>query len=469
MLGVVAVFVFTVFDPLEFESVTKHHSAKIFYKIYAASYPTTMRDSISVVFLDDLTLEKEFKGETWPPSHKVHGAILAAILSYQPAAVLIDMFFFHTSADDYFNNTTAVIDDYEKAGVPLFVDAAGTGTGAHRIGRPEIDGLAFKDKLRLVSAELAGEPGQPPLYPLHRDSNNYEPAALALYRAVCSGKKSQNERATPSNDSLRQIRDRAKCHDITDNESTEDMDLVWGLEPASINCQRANITSESLGLACEDFYFNMPGRAIQLLWEAQVPALHRPTDPMPIAYHAEIATADLLRGENHQKLARWLNGKLIIYSSQVAPRKDFVLSPVHGSIDGAFIHAMALDNLLTFGDEYIHHGPWGRFQKDWTEFQPAVLMLFATGLIALRRHRLVRANSPFRTVEALRLADEVFLRRVRWVLIGLIALLGFTEFFWWSIAPFNWLGLLIVVHIAHWIDRWFFGAVEREADEAGWS
>lgn len=93
-LGIVTVFILTVLDPLEFESVTKHHSANVFYKIYGAAYPPRVRDSISVVMLDNNTLNNLFR-ESWPPSHAVHSAVLSAILQYKPAAVLVDMFFFH--------------------------------------------------------------------------------------------------------------------------------------------------------------------------------------------------------------------------------------------------------------------------------------------------------------------------------------------------------------------------------------
>src|SRR5258708_3975726 len=92
LLAVLAVFVLTIFDPLEFESVTKRQSTIIFYKIFSALYPIKNRDEISVVLLDDETL-KSRPDEPWPPSHLLHGDILEAILSYHPAAVLVDIFF----------------------------------------------------------------------------------------------------------------------------------------------------------------------------------------------------------------------------------------------------------------------------------------------------------------------------------------------------------------------------------------
>ena len=60
LLGVIMVFVLTALDPLGFESVTKAQSARIFYKIYAAAYPVATRDKISVVLLDNKTVEETF-------------------------------------------------------------------------------------------------------------------------------------------------------------------------------------------------------------------------------------------------------------------------------------------------------------------------------------------------------------------------------------------------------------------------
>jgi CHASE2 domain-containing sensor protein len=484
LIGVVVVFVLTVLDPLGFENVTKSQSEKIFYKIYAAVYPTTIRDNVSVVLLDNKTIEETFN-DSWPPSHLVHRRVLEAILTYHPTAVLVDMFFFHrNSKDDFKKNTKPLAAEYSQNDIPLLLTVAtpGTGTYRSRIGLPEMEDEEFINKVTLVSAELEGEPGQPPLYPLTSDSP-YEPAAVGLYHAICK-KAEQKYSNLPKDDWFKQPDDwisKVRCPTkISDGsidkkttdagEVSKDMEVVWGLIPAHINCLRLEAHSEISKLTCNDFGSTWIGRAIELLWVALLPPRHRDIDPMAIPYHSEISTTDLLKGENRDKLKDSLRGKVVIYSSRVGPTKDFVLSPVHGNIDGAFIHAMAVDNLLTWGEQsIIRRAPEGWFYKDWTEFQPTILMAFAALLIFLYRRYQVRPSSSAESVEVLRHRDERFLKWASRLLYSIIIVVGLYEFFVLRIAPFNWLGLLIVVHIAHRIDRWFFYVVEHEADEAGWS
>jgi CHASE2 domain-containing sensor protein len=449
ILAVVAVFVLTIFDPFDFESVTKRHSANIFYKIYGAVYPMKHRDSISVVLLDDDTLSHPTRNEPWPPSHLIHGEVLSTILSHQPLAVLVDIFFIHAREKDHFERTAYVIDEYQRANVPLFVVAAAAHQ-APRAARREILDLEREGKVTLVSADIEAEPGEAPLYPLrrdgyplHQDGKPYESAALALYRSTCSKVHA------------------AKCAEISDHNS-EAMEIVWGLKPAPYNCTRtANTFYDHV---CKDLFSSPAGRAIQLLWQAFIPRDWRPTDPMPIPYHATISTDDLLNGAKRASLTDLLKGKVVIYGAQIALVKDFVFSPIHGHINGAFIHAMALDNLLSFGNNYVHQAAGHRtFRKEWTEFQPAALMLLASFVIIWNRRRLLRTHALGVGIHSLIEADERFLLWVRRCLIAVITVAGLIEFFVWSISPFNWLALLIVVHIAHWIERSFFAPINGEA------
>jgi hypothetical protein len=499
ILGVLAVFALTILDPLGFESVTKSQSSKIFYKIYAAAYPPFMRDDISVVLLDNNTVEKTF-GDSWPPSHQVHGEILKAILSFKPAAVLIDLVFIHDSTDEDLQSTKDIAQKYHDKNVSLFLIVPGASTGAHRLGRLYYDDK-FKENINFVSAELEEEPGQVPLYSLDRDTDGDESAALALYHRICrdhlvrdatcpdtasSGRlgirwlnyaidwlderviRPLNEHVIAPIVALLSLSPQEKFR--IDHQLPREMEVVWGLSPAPLNCQRAEANSDVSNLRCKDLGLTWLGRAEELLWAGIYPAQHRDTDPVLIPYHAEISTTDLLKGANHEDLAQALTGKVVIYGSQVAPRKDLVLSPVHGKIDGAFIHAMALDNLLTWGEQsVIRRAPEGWFHKDWTEFEPFVLMALVAFAVAWHRRILVRGNSRAHSIDEIRRKDEWFLH---WLSprysYPVVIILGLCQFFIWGIAPFNWLGTLIVIHVVHRIDRWFFYIVEREAADAGW-
>jgi CHASE2 domain-containing sensor protein len=232
------------------------------------------------------------------------------------------------------------------------------------------------------------------------------------------------------------------------------MEVVWGVQPAPSNCDRA--VGTQFDRVCKELLPSVL-RALQLCWEAFIPSDWRPTDPVPLPYHATISTEDLLDGGKRDRLAPLLKGKVVIYGAHIALVKDYVVSPVHGNVDGAFLHAMALDNLLTYGNRYVHRGAGHRsFHKEWTEFQPAVLMLFASFLVIWNRRRLLREGMLTKGLPALREADEYFLRWIKRLLIATVAIAGFVEFFLYSISPFNWLALLIVVHIAHWIEKSFF-------------
>lgn len=113
--AVLVVLILTLLDPFEFESVSDHQSAALFYKLYATIYPTTHQDDIVIVMVDDSTLSRF--GEVWPSSHKLHSRVLEELISYNPTAILVDLFFRYKRPDDYFEKTLHVIDD---TNVPMF-------------------------------------------------------------------------------------------------------------------------------------------------------------------------------------------------------------------------------------------------------------------------------------------------------------------------------------------------------------
>jgi len=440
-LAFAAVFILTVIDPFEFESVTKRQSANIFYKLYATQYPTRHRDSISVVLLDDEAVNTRF--ETWPPSHLLHGDILAAIHSYNPLAVLVDIYFIRGREGDHFDRMRAVIDEYNvpEKRVPLFMVAAGPSTRALQAAREEILWLAYNDKkIRLVSAEIESEAGESAQYPA--TSSSLKPAAVAIYETICKElKDSERPRGTT-------------CATL-DQHALEKFEVVWGLAPAQFNCRRASTTEYHD--VCRELNPSLAGRAMQLTLEAAVPRNRRRTDPMPLPYHPTIAANDILDGSKRAMLAPLLTGKVVVYGAHLALVKDEVFSPVHGSIEGAYVHAMALDNLLTFGDQLVHRGAGHQtWRKEWTEFQPTALMLFVAVAVGLNRWRILRKYPPNEWHHRAKEDDDRFLRLMWWFLVITVMVAGLVEFAVWGISPFNWLALIIVVHIAHRIEKWFF-------------
>jgi CHASE2 domain-containing sensor protein len=430
-LAVLTVFVLTIFDPFDFESATSHQSAIVFYKLYATLYPNTFQNNITVVLLDNATLTDW--EEPWPPSHRLHSEILSTILSFDPAAVLVDMFFDYPRESDHFDLTEIVL---KSARAPVFMIAAGPPTGAPRSARPELLAMAGQPdaKLTLVSAEV-GDLQQP----LLRLDSDPKPAALAVYLALCS-----------------QIPN-AACPDLKTWRPRGEMEVAWGLQPTDFNCERAANAPAPTRYVCDDLLSSLPGRLVQLLWESVVPRHWALTNPMPIPYHSVISANDLLDGGLRSKLTPLLKDRIVIYGADIPLEKDYVYSPVHGLIPGVFIHAMAIDNLLTFGDRFIHRSEGSEtFRRDFTEFQPFVLMLILAAAVTWNRYRLLEVYDRFSEEIELREADEKFLVIVRRILISLALFIGlFVEFFIYHVSPANWLAVIVVAHVAHRIERLF--------------
>jgi hypothetical protein len=274
--------------------------------------------------------------------------------------------------------------------------------------------------------------------------------------------KSSSELAT---DLFNNIRYRANgCNENnrigveSDFESIHPMQILWGLEPAKYNCQ-------AFEAICNDLFIR--ARPIQLLWEAVIPEQYRVTDPLRVHYHAEISARRFFGENNRSELGPLLTGKVVMYSSNVSAAKDVFPAPIHGEVPGVLLHAMALDNFLTFGKRYVRQAQVGLFHRDITELLPSIVMLLASLSVIIWRRQLLTCSS-IRTVHKLREKDERRLRYRYWVLIGFIVVVGPIEFFTLRIAPFNWLGLVIVVHMAHRVDKWAFRVVEKEAETSGW-
>src|SRR5262249_53717314 len=123
------------------------------------------------------------------------------------------------------------------------------------------------------------------------------------------------------------------------------------------------------------------------------PTKYRGNDPMPIPYHAFFSAEQVLDGNIRDRLTPYLTGKIVIYGARYALVKDRAFSPVHGH---RYIH-------LASGE--------GTFRKDWTDFQPAVLMLFAGMAVMWNRRRLLQAM-PSDEQKFLLQRDEYFLRWV---------------------------------------------------------
>ena len=65
-----------------------------------------------------------------------------------------------------------------------------------------------------------------------------------------------------------------------------------------------------------------------------------------------LALARSSNAEERQFAKDLVSDRIVLYGTSFKGLKDLAISPVHGAVPGVFMHAMALDNLLTDGNRY---------------------------------------------------------------------------------------------------------------------
>lgn len=72
-------------------------------------------------------------------------------------------------------------------------------------------------------------------------------------------------------------------------------------------------------------------------------------------------------------------GKYLMIGAQLGGYNDFVYSPTNGIMPGVYLHAMALDNLLTYRARYKHNEEWS-WLPGWDLFLTALTIIVITSL-----------------------------------------------------------------------------------------
>ena len=97
-------------------------------------------------------------------------------------------------------------------------------------------------------------------------------------------------------------------------------------------------------------------------------------DTRPICpYNLTYSVAQLVTLPDAQ-LSDALKDRFVLIGAVIPGQNDLIDSPVHGTIPGVFLHAMALDNLLTFGSDFKRSENW--------ELPPSI-ELFTAGLLSI--------------------------------------------------------------------------------------
>jgi CHASE2 domain-containing sensor protein len=361
-------------NPFGFSDLTQRYSQDISNLLITGPYlyPTTGRDQVSVALIEEDTLQN--LQLPWPWNYSTHAQALDAILAYKPKAVVVDFLFVDSRPDPTLSNLVEEIARYKKAGVPLYFEGGTDLPYGESPLRPEL--------------AQTGVPILDPTIDIYDGVVRQYPSAGHCYNA-----KGQVRGATCPSLALRVFADVYPKIPLTP--VSDKMELVWGTktEPTNLKWRKAvDANGASHPCAVETGFIARTWRAF---FDKSTAQGHCPYDGI-------VPVESLLRGDQDPDIANLLAHRVVFYGGALKGAQDTSYTPVNGLQANVFVHAMAMDNLISFhGRPYQNTVTlWGTTMSsepaEVLAIIPAILIL---SFLHMRRVRARQARAPAEHVE----------------------------------------------------------------------
>lgn len=280
-------------------------------------YPTTGRDKISVALIDEETLHSA--NMPWPWTYGQHALALGALRALKPKAVIIDILFVDNRPDNTLPELVEEIRRYQKDKIPIYFEGGIDLPFGENPLRPEIasTGVPILDPTILVYQGVARQ------YPING----------RCYRT----KKPENQDCYSL--ALRVYQD--LFHNLKLDTREGLMEIVWGTKTDPINTKWMRVKDSDGNLqSCKtetDFFH----RVYLAFFDTSAVLSSCP-------YAGVIPAQSLLQGIDDADVAGLAHDRIVFYGASLQGAQDKSFTPVNGLLANVFVHAMALDNLISF-------------------------------------------------------------------------------------------------------------------------
>lgn len=267
-------------------------------------YPDTSKNNVAVLLLNDDVVDGSLNGQ-WPATYNFHANVLGDLLEHQPAAVFIDFFWMNQDKPGV-KDLIRVLHDYKDEDIPVYI--AAPSDEWFESFWPELKGL-----IQPVSAHVNLDPAD---FVSRSYPQSHQGLASAAFLIV---------------------------EDLTNtpliNSPRSDMDIFWGTAKNHKNLAWMDVQSES-----DNGVFS----SLKNGYSAVVTG---------VPYTTTVFVRDLINpsdssDETQEDLDNHLKGHVIVYGANVSGVQDYIFSPTRNILPGVYYHAMAIDNLLTWGKGY---------------------------------------------------------------------------------------------------------------------
>ena len=441
-------------DVLGFQQIGDKYSAGLLNLAVgvAGLYPSGARDEMLVITVDDETLAAAH--QAYPPDHAFHARMLEQILRYRPRAIMLDITF-ETDRGEGTQRLLEVLANRDPS-IPIYVAAdRSTGEGDRGI-LP-----AFAKLVTPVDVQRAIDAARADRYCL-------VPATTRDH--LCWGDEAELDDALPTPrvrhlsaayqiylDFCRDHPERTCRRDAPAPEVIEwplradRFELLWGYYPppavgANDDRTECGIDDRSFWAAARSY-----GTTLLAFLQDGVDAVRQVCPYTPsvsaLAFLAEgrpklklrpagpsVASTSAAKERRAATLSDSVKDRYVFYGFAMQGSPDVIRPPTHVALPGVFLHAMALDNLLTFGDHY--KSDVARLGDGWRLSASAInLILFGAvyGIFFVRRVFGPEAFAPFGALPRL--------LGTWWGGLLFLFLLGAVLTRLLDLAPLNWMGI----------------------------
>ncbi len=412
--------------------------ARVYAPLVGSWHGDARRNEVSVMLIDDTSLQSA--NQSWPAEYGYYARLLDAMVVYKPHAVFVDVVFAAERKDPSIDRLAAAACRAHAAGVQVYLAARRDAAG-HFLLRPELETLAPRC-LQKVAVEYNPDAADQTAwtYPVAADSAAAEGAVRSAAGSI--------------------YRDLGR---VLPQHQHSELAVNWGLHPAERGIDWLQLSpahgdahaehapeqhdpeAQSYCRPAGNPWFEALPNFFKLLFD---PAASKPI----CVFHNTLYPSDLqsTSDEEEKVLAQHLTGRVVMLGTALQGSNDRVLSPLHGHIPGVYMHAMALDNLLTYGDKYPRAAHLG-LSKDGLRVLGLVfvgLLLIVIGSLmgeALKEWAWEKTRFEKRSHTQRKLAEAG-----RWALWKLFKFAVYSLFFvvmLWAGRTLG-LGFLTVIHIA---------------------
>lgn len=310
------------------------------------------RSAIAVVLIDEASLD--ILGWETPVPYAAQAELVSTIANYAPAAIFMDFSYRrpHGEAPEReVANMGQVLEGVrETEGVPIFLG-------------PVSNVSAFAPLTQFPSLDVEWVSQSALDYPLSWEGRPL--AAAALYDVYCRSREDACARG--------QIRDRDAVLRLRFGYGASRE--MRAFTAAGAPCATEGADAAEKVLAGIRIALAAAARAVYFQPESKVD----PADTTCV-YLDHISAAQALDPRFDASLADLLHDRIVLVGASHLDTADRHLIPGVGRIPGVFIHATALDNLITDGDDYVRPPPTLFAALDWSD---AIEYLLTIGLIVV--------------------------------------------------------------------------------------